>query len=442
MPREELQLQTPNLSEKLVAASQRFAGGSSAKIFKGMATLAVGNGLARIAGLAAIPILTRIYSPEHFGVLSVFTALLLMLTPLMTLRYELAVPLPRRDSTAMVLMALSTLLVIATTVALSTVTLLAGPALLTLASVEALIPYRWILIFALTSAGLYEVLLIWAVRRRAYPVIARTQLQQSVIGSIAKIALGVAGLKPLGLLAGQVLGAGAGTVTLVRRFHADVKRYWRHVTPRRAWYLMQRYRSFPAYRLPSQLLQIFSSQAPLLLTASVYDARTTGQLGLAMMTLALPMNLLGHSTSKAYYAEIASMGRKRPADIRTVTHSVIKRLFALAIAPTLVLLVFGPELFAVAFGAQWELAGELASILAIYLLFQFMHAPASHLLSIFEGQRLLLMLNVQRAVLTVACFVSAHLLELPIASVMLLYAITLSGHYLFSLLMTLRAIPR
>lgn len=206
--------------------------------------------------------------------------------------------------------------------------------------------------------------------------------------------------------------------------------------------MLLHYRSFPAYRLPSQLLQIFASQAPLLLTAALYDAQTTGQLGLAMMTLALPMNLLGHSTSKAYYAEIASIGRKRPAEIRRVTYSVIKRLLALALAPALLLLMFGEKMFALAFGAQWALAGEMASILALYLLFQFMHAPASHLLSVFEGQRLLLMLNVQRTLLTLGCFTAAYLLELPISSVLLLYAITLSVHYLFSLLVTLRVIPR
>lgn len=426
----------------LVAARQRLAGGSSARVFKGMATLAIGNGLARVVGLAAIPILTRIYSPEHFGVLSVFTALLLILTPLMTLRYELAVPLPRRDSTAMTLMVVSVFLIVAMTITLSVLFWLAGPALLTMGSMEALIPYRWMLIIALCSAGLYEVLLIWAVRRRAYPAIARTQLQQSVAGSIAKIALGLLGLKPLGLLAGQVLGAGAGTMTLIRTFRADVKGYWRHITLRRAWYMLLHYRSFPAYRLPSQLLQIFASQAPLLLTAALYDAQTTGQLGLAMMTLALPMNLLGHSTSKAYYAEIASIGRKRPAEIRQVTFSVIKRLLVLALAPALLLLTFGEQLFAFAFGTQWALAGEMASILALYLLFQFMHAPASHLLSVFEGQRVLLMLNVQRTLLTLGCFAAAHLFDLPINSVLLLYAITLSMHYLFSLLVTLRVIPR
>jgi hypothetical protein len=152
------------------------------------------------------------------------------------------------------LMALSAILIVAVTLTLSTALWLGGPALLTMASMEALIPYRWMLAVALVSAGLYELLLIWAVRRRAYPAIARTQLQQSAVGSIAKVALGIVGLKPLGLLAGQVLGAGAGTMTLMRMFQLDAKRYRRHVTLSRLRFMLHRYRSFPGYRLPSQLL--------------------------------------------------------------------------------------------------------------------------------------------------------------------------------------------
>lgn len=431
-----------DLGSKVNGAVQRLTSGSSGRVFKGMATLALGSGLAKIVALLSIQVLTRIYSPEHFGILSVFTALLLILTPLVTLRYELAVPLPSKDGTAVTLMAVSMGLLLSMTALIGLVLWLAGPPLLALASMEVLTPYRGLLITALFLAGLYEVLLIWAVRRRAYPCIARTQLQQSIAGAVAKIALGVAGLMPIGLLLGQVLGAGAGLTTLIRTFRADMQRNWRHVTFRRARCLLHHYRSFPLYRLPSQLLQTFSSQSPLLLTAALYDASTTGQLGLALMTLALPMQLLGYTTSKAYYAEIASLGRKRPADIRAVTRSVIKRLFALSLAPTLVLLLFGEPLFALAFGEQWALAGELAATLAIYLLFQFIHAPATHLLSLFERQRLLLMLNVQRSILTVACFTVAHLIELPITSVVLIYSVTLSAHYLFSLVMALRVIPR
>ena len=431
-----------DLAGRLGAVRQRLAGGSSAGVFKGMATLALGTGLAKIIGLLSIQVLTRIYSPEHFGIFSIFTAMLLILTPLMTLRYELAVPLPRRDGAAMTLMTVSAALLLLMTLLLGAVLLLAGPALLVVVSMEAVTPYLGLLVLALFLTGLYEVLQIWAVRRRAYAIIARTQLQQSIVGALAKIVMGVAGLMPLGLLAGHVAGAGAGMTALIRALRSDVRRFWRHVTLKRAWCMLRHYKSFPAYRLPAQLLQIFSSQSPLLMTAALYDAGTTGQLGLALMMLALPMNLLGYSTSKAYYAEIASLGRKRPAEIRAVTRSVVKRLLALSLLPALVLLSLGEEIFALAFGAQWAMAGQLAAILAIYLLFQFIHAPASHLLSLFERQRLLLLLNVQRSVLTVGCFTAAYLLDWPITSVILLYSVTLSAHYLFSLLMSLRVIPR
>lgn len=431
-----------NFSGRLVAIRQRLTGGSSSGVFKGMATLALGSGMAKVIALLSIQVLTRIYSPEDFGILSIFTAMLLILTPLMTLRYELAVPLPSKDGAAMTLMALSSALLVLMTMIIGAALWLAGPELFALVSMEAVTPYRGLLVLALFLTGLYEALQIWAVRKRAYPIIARTQLQQSLVGACSKIGLGMAGLMPLGLIAGHVIGAGAGLMAMVRAFHQDVRRVSRHVTLSRSIILLKHYRGFPSYRLPAQLLQIFSSQSPLLLTAAIYDAGTTGQLGLALMTLALPMNLLGYTTSKAYYAEIAALGRKRPDDIRAVTHSVIKRLFALSIAPALVLLASGEALFALAFGEQWELAGELAATLAIYLLFQFIHAPASHLLSLFERQRLLLMLNIQRTAISLCCFMAAYLLELPITSVVLLYALTLSAHYLFSLLMSLRVIPR
>ena len=52
------------------------------------------------------------------------------------------------------------------------------------------------------------------------------------------------------------------------------------------------------------------------------------------------------------------------------------------------------------------------------------------------------MLNVQRTALTLAGFAAGYLFDLPITTVMLLYAIALSAHYLFSLVVTLRVIPR
>ena len=45
-------------------------------IFRNMMKLITGDGIARIIGLVSAPIITRIYLPEHMGVLSVFSSLI------------------------------------------------------------------------------------------------------------------------------------------------------------------------------------------------------------------------------------------------------------------------------------------------------------------------------------------------------------------------------
>ena len=87
---------------------KRLFGGASGGVFRGMLVLATGSGIGKIIGIAAIPILTRIYAPEDFGVLAVFTALVTIHAPLVTLRYVLALPLPRHDGVAFNLLVLST----------------------------------------------------------------------------------------------------------------------------------------------------------------------------------------------------------------------------------------------------------------------------------------------------------------------------------------------
>jgi O-antigen/teichoic acid export membrane protein len=58
--------------------------------------LQVAGGTALTQGLlvAASPLLTRLYSPEDFGVLAVYMSLVVFVVIGATLRYECALPLP------------------------------------------------------------------------------------------------------------------------------------------------------------------------------------------------------------------------------------------------------------------------------------------------------------------------------------------------------------
>lgn len=419
----------------------RALGGASSRVFRGMATLALGSGLARLIGIASIPILTRLYSPEDFGVLAVFTAIVSLLAPIVTLRYVLAMPLPRRDGVAINLVALSLLLMACFTGVMAIALWWLAPALLGLFSVEALLPWWWLILVGVAAAAAYELLTYWAMRERNYKAIATTNVWQSAAGSVVKIGLGLLALKPAGLLFGQVVAQGGGVTFLWRSVAKSLRANWKYVRPSIMRKVAWRYRGFAQYRVPSQFLLVFSSQAPLLFMALLFDADTTGQLALAIMAVTLPVALLGQTTAKAFYAEASKLSSKQPRAVRAMLLEVLKRLAVLAVAPALLLMIFGAELFPLVFGGNWGLAGVFASSLAMFMFFQFLQTPAAHVFYIFDGQRPLLFLNLQRTVLIAGTFGVTHLLQLSAVTAMWCYSLVLAVHYALSIVYAVRIIP-
>ncbi len=416
-------------------------GGASSRVFRGMATLALGSGFARLIGVASIPLLTRLYSPEDFGVLAVFTAIVSLLAPIVTLRYVLAMPLPYRDGVAINLVALSLLLMACSTGLMAIALWWLAPPVVGYFSVEALLPWWWLILVGVVAAAGYELLTYWAMRERNYKVIATTKVWQSAAGSIVKIGLGFLALKPAGLLLGQVVAQGGGVGVLWRSFAKSLRANWKHVRLSIMRKVAWRYRGFAQYRVPSQFLLVFSSQAPLLFMALLFDADTTGQLALAIMAVTLPVALLGRTTAKAFYAEASKLGSKQPLAVRAMLLDVLKRLALLAVAPALLLIFFGAELFPLVFGETWDLAGAFASSLATFMLFQFLQTPAAHVFYIFDGQRPLLLLNIQRTLLIVAIFGVTHMLEWSAVAAIWCYSLVLSVHYALSIVYAVRFIP-
>ena len=68
--------------------------------FRHVLVLVTGTTLAQLLAVAASPILTRLYSPEEFGLLTVYTAVLYIFALMGTLQYENAIPLPEDEESA------------------------------------------------------------------------------------------------------------------------------------------------------------------------------------------------------------------------------------------------------------------------------------------------------------------------------------------------------
>ena len=82
---------------------------------RGVSVLVGGTTSAQVLTVMAAPLLTRLYTPEDFGVLAVYAGLLALFSVISSLRYELAIPLPETKREAINVLILSLLSVGLTT---------------------------------------------------------------------------------------------------------------------------------------------------------------------------------------------------------------------------------------------------------------------------------------------------------------------------------------
>src|SRR5690554_1208562 len=186
--------------KKIKGYFNRQLSSESGNVFRGMLTLIMGSGLARIVGLASIPILTRLYSPEDYGILAIYTSIVAVLVPVMTFRYVTAIPLPKTDAMAYNLFVLCAKLIILSALFIGLLLAIYGKTILEWFSMEELASYWWLIAAGAMGAASYELFSMWATRKKDYKTIARTQFGQSLLGNLVKLGLGMLAVKPLGLI--------------------------------------------------------------------------------------------------------------------------------------------------------------------------------------------------------------------------------------------------
>ncbi len=397
-----------SLVQKL--AGRLFSGPAGA-VFRGMATITSGNVVARLIGVAAIPFLTRLYDPASFGVLAIFNAIVVFLVPIVTLRYAVAVPLPKHDGMAMNVVTLAALVALGMSIATTFALWLGGPFVFAALNMSEITPYWWLIVIGVAGGASFELLSMWATRKRDYGSIAQTAVIQSVSGAATKLGLGLLGVAPAGLLAGQILNQSGGVVSLLRKFWTDLQTNLRRISFARMRLAAWAYRGFPTYRLASQFILIFAQQAPVVFVAAFYGVAVAGQLAVAQMLVSLPVNLLSAALSKAAYGELASIGKNKPKQVRAILRSVTSRLLIISSAAALLIFLLAPVVLPIALGGAWRQAGVFASWLSVYLVATIVAVPMAAFVNIFHRQGEFLIWNMLRALLVVGLIACAVTLD-------------------------------
>lgn len=171
---------------------------------RGVSILVGGTAGAQALMILAAPLLTRLYTPEYFGLLAVYSGLLAIFAVVASLQYELAIPLPESNSEAANVLVLSLLVVILMTGISAIMVLVAGEQMADVLNTPKLASYFWLLPLGVFLSGIYNIFNYWAVRTQAFGDIARTRVSQTLVTLVVQL-LGFK-LGGIALLLGQTGG--------------------------------------------------------------------------------------------------------------------------------------------------------------------------------------------------------------------------------------------
>jgi O-antigen/teichoic acid export membrane protein len=401
--------------------------------------LAGGTALGQAIVMAASPILTRLYTAEHFGYLALYTSIVSLVSVVGALRYQLAIPLPEDDRDGLALVVLSTLAVAATTAVATAVLLLAGPAFLDALGAAQMAPYVWLVPIGLLGAGAHQILSYWAIRLGAIRQLAATKVAQGVALAATQIGLGAWGLGAWGLLVGDAVGRAAGSVTLARSTlpgHGFGLRTLIGRLPAVA----ARYRRFPLLSAGSALLNTAGLQLPPVLLLATYGPEVAGFYAFAVRIVSVPLQLVGTSVSQVFTGQAASVARENVDAVMDLYRTTAWRLALVALPIAAVLLLFGPGLFAFVFSEAWRTAGVFGRALAPMLLLQMVASPLSQTLNVLERQDLQLIWDAARLLVVVGVLVAAGAMAWPATLTVTVLGAGMAAMYALLLLLTWGAI--
>lgn len=359
--------------------------------------------------IAASPILARLFSPEAFGLLAIFTSITKIIGVVACLRYEFAIMLPDRESDAVNLLALCVAIVTGISLLILPVFILFEPAIVRALNAPGLTGYLWLVSPFVFVTGLFVALNYWNSRTRKYGRLSIARMVSSVASTGGQLAAGFAGHASGGALIGaSALGQGVASGVLGAQILRDDRRLFaRYVSSARMKAVLVRYKRFPLYDSFSGLLNVSSWQLPSLLLPVFFSPVQVGYYALAYRLIVLPMDLVGGAIQQVFFQRASNA--ERDGNLDELAESVFTVLLRIGLFPMLTLALIGQELFSVVFGSAWAEAGLYTQLLAVWALIWFISSPLSTIYMVQEKQAFGLTINLANFVTRFVALVAGGL---------------------------------
>lgn len=330
--------------------------------------LSAGVIIAQMIPFLLQPFLKRTFSPEEFGTYDVYLRSFSILVAFSCLKYENAILLPKKDSSAKHLIYLCLISCTSFFFIFFVLGLFFSEAIA--AKFEGFTLIALILLpFTVLFYSIFNVFNMYLIRREKFVLSSTNKIARRVSEGVVQLILGLLNNRN-GLLIGDVAGnfvQGAFSFWKVWRITS-----MKYFSTRRLKQVFYEYRELPIYTLIPNVLNIFVLGSLTFLVLTKFDLKEVGYLEFTQKILSIPSVFISISISQVIFQRTSSLINKKQRIIPLIL-SAISILTGLSILFVLIIEIFGPQLYLLIGGSGWESSSDYAKILvyasAIMLIF-------------------------------------------------------------------------
>lgn len=367
----------------------------NSEFVRSVTTLLSGNVIAQIITFAVIPIISRIFSPEHFGIFALYASIIAIFGKIGSLCYERAILLPDNKEDAICMAIISF-------ICLSVIQLIVVFFIMfwsnTIAEKLGNPKFQdWLFLIPIGAIVVCSTNIIsyWLLRQNKLKTISISYMATAICSAALKILLGIivaswAGGLILGAFFGSLISLIIMVLAIKDLFNLELRK---DIKLKRLVLLAAKYKQFPLFASLNAFLNVMSAQVVIFFVAALYTPAIVGFYSLSVSMLTQPSTTVGNAISKIYFRKASIQNNERnnllPGLIKTCLGLII-----LAIVPFSIVGIWGQQIFMIVFGDEWIDAGRYAQIMIPWFFVMFVQMPLTTVFEVCQKQNIKLVINV------------------------------------------------
>ncbi len=417
---------------------------------KNVITLITGTTFSQIIPLCAMPILSRLFTPEEFGVYGFYFSIITILVVFSTGRYEFAIPLPKEKKDAWHILVLSILILCIFCLMLALIIAFSNNQIIGFLNKPAIGKLFYLVPVFVFLTGLYNILTMWMHRQKMFVTTSFSKIHNNLWEQLVSIFLGFKknniNLKTFstkfssffsnsnlvisannigfsGLLIGRFFGLLVSNFYLLFKFKKQEKTLIYKTEKLELKKVALLYKDFPIINMFHALSDELKTSGLSFVILYFFMDRSLGIYNQTYKLLRAPLGVIGSAFGHVFFQKAAEMNYNN-LPIKALVFKTIKKLFWIALPIFSLIFAFSPWFFTFFLGEKWSDVGIYAQYMTPWLFVNFIFSPISQVGIIVGKQFQFWMINLISSILVFLSMIIAGLYIKDIKSGLLIISIT------------------